>query len=464
MSEYADIDVDTSGGNIFIMIYKNKNIRFHYSVMFWVFVFGTVMMSLALLLLVGGLISAALTVKNVQPLDTVLQASGNHAGKAAYFDIVEPPVFLGEKKKEHYYLLTDGKEYRIAELDSGEYKEIQKTVEATGSYHIHGLTHYIVGHDIRREIASEAQKLTYQKMTEDTMDSILGDVCIEYMTISFGNEFKHGFGMIGIILGIVNVFIFLGSFFEMRASRKVTSLSGITAKDMDDEANKAGSVWLDGLRIYITENMILGIISDGRDYWGQVALRYDEIQRIYGYNKAKGNEGRTNYVIEAVAADGNKYTLSDNRFSCYSDDITADAEELFTQIKVKNPDVLCEPENVKYKTYKFSYILVEHEDYEDDEDDEDNEELAETVIVPDKQNMIMSFENSNPAKYFKPADAILSMKMSFPEEGIVEITTGYFGEREKDVEPTLYDFLKSQQIDVWDEDCEYTVGFRDLEG
>ena len=49
LSEYADIDVDTSGGNIFIMIYKNKNIRFHYSVMFGVFVFGTVMMSLALI-------------------------------------------------------------------------------------------------------------------------------------------------------------------------------------------------------------------------------------------------------------------------------------------------------------------------------------------------------------------------------------------------------------------------------
>ena len=445
------------------MIYKNKNIRFHYSVMFWVFVFGTVMMSLALLLLVGGLISAALTVKNVQPLDTVLQASGNHAGKAAYFDIVEPPVFLGEKKKEHYYLLTDGKEYRIAELDSGEYKEIQKTVEATGSYHIHGLTHYIVGHDIRREIASEAQKLTYQKMTEDTMDGILGDVCIEYMTISFGNEFKHGFGMIGIILGIVNVFIFLGSFFEMRASRKVTSLSGITAKDMDDEANKAGSVWLDGLRIYITENMILGIISDGRDYWGQVALRYDEIQRIYGYNKAKGSEGRTNYVIEAAATDGNKYTLSDNRFSCYSEDIVAEAEELFAQIKAKNPDVLCEPENVKYRTYRFSYILVEREDDEYDEDDEDNEELAETVIVPDKQDMIMSFEHSNPAINFKPADAIVSMKMSFPEEGIAEITVGYFGEREKEVEPKLYDFLKNQHIDGWGENYEYVFSFRELE-
>ena len=444
------------------MIYKNKNISFYYSVIFVVFVVGAVMMGLALMLIVGGLISAGKIYKNVQPVDAALQASGNHAGKAVYFDIIEPPVFLGKEKKEYYFLLTNGNEYRVAELDEEEYEEISAAAEAAGSYHIQGLTHYIVGSDIRNEVASKAKKLTGQNMTEDTMDSILGDVCIECMPISFGNVFKNGLGLAGIILGIVNTPIFCCGFFELRASRKVISLSGITAKDIDNEANKDGSVWLDLLRIYITENMVLGIISDGKEYWSQVAFRYNEIQRIYGYNKIIREEAsyvKTNYIIETVAADGNKYTLSDNRLKNYSEmyNEIAETEELFAKIKDKNPNVICEPENVKYRTYKFSYKLIDYEG---------NDVLNETIDDSDKQDIIMNFDYSNPAKYFKPADAIVSMKMSFPEEGIVEITAGYFGDREKDVEPALYDFLKGQLMDGWGEGYEYNnfvVDYRELE-
>ena len=454
------------------MRYKNKNIRFYYSVMYVVFIVGTVLMSLALLCLVIGFISSGKSLKNVQPIDSILQESGNRATKTAYFDIVEAPVFLGSEKKLNYYLLTDGNKYLVAEIDADEYDEIKSAVEESGSYHIEGITHYVYDKEKRSEFIAEAERLTGQDVIAESLDEERGILYIEYMNMNFWNVFKSGWGIAGIILGIIGLPIFLGSRFELKASRKVISLSNITANDIDDEANKEGSIWLDSLRIYITENMVLGIISDGNKHEGQVALRYNEIQRIYGYNKVP--EGASPYregyyIIEAIATDGNKYTLSDTKLLFSAENAVAETEELIMQIKKRNPNVQCEPENVKYKTYRFSYILVDNEvEYDEDEEENDEENgvaLTETIKDDDKPDIIMDFNQTNLPLNFKPADAIVSMNMSFPEDGIVEITTGYFGDRENEVEPKLYDFLKGQLMDGWGEGYEYddyVISFKEI--
>ena len=54
------------------------------------------------------------------------------------------------------------------------------------------------------------------------------------------------------------------------------------------------------------------------------------------------------------------------------------------QIKERNPNVQCEPENVKYKTYRFSYILVDNEaeyDEDDEENDEENKKIAAILLT-----------------------------------------------------------------------------------
>lgn len=441
------------------MRYKNKNIRFYYSVMYVIFIVGTVLESLALLCLVIGFISTVKSLKNVQPIDSILLESGNRATKSAYFDIDEAPVFLGTKKKCNYYLLTDGNKYLVAEIDDDEYDEIKSAVEASGSYHIEGITHYIYDKKKRSEFALEAERFTGQDVIAESLDEERGILYIEYMKMNFWNVYKSGWGVAGIILGIIGLPIFFGGRFEIKASRKVISLSNITANDIDNEANKEGSIWLDSLRIYITENMVLGIISDGNKHEGQVALRYNEIQRIYGYNKVP--EGLSPYregyyIIEAIATDGNKYTLSDTKLLFSAEDAVAETEELIMQIKKRNPNVQYGPENVKYLTNRFSYILV---------DLEGEDALTETIKDNDKPDIIMDFNQTNLPLNFKPADAIVSMNMNFPEDGIVEITTGYFGDRENEVEPKLYDFLKSQLMDGWGEGYEYgnyVVSFKEL--
>lgn len=441
------------------MRYKNKNIRFYYSVMYVIFIVGTVLESLALLCLVIGFISTGKSLKNVQPIDSILLESGNRATKSAYFDIVEAPVFLGTEKKCNYYLLTDGNKYLVAEIDDDEYDEIKSAVEASGSYHIEGITHYIYDKKKRSEFALEAERFTGQDVIAESLDEERGILYIEYMKMNFWNVYKSGWGLAGIIIGIIGLPIFFGGRFEIKASRKVISLSNITANDIDDEANKEGSIWLDSLRIFITENMVLGIISDGNKHEGQVALRYNEIQRIYGYNKVP--EGLSPYregyyIIEAIATDGNKYTLSDTKLLFSAEDAVAETDELIMQIKKRNPNVQYGPENVKYLTYRFSYILV---------DLEGEDALSETIKDNDKPDIIMDFNQTYLPLNFKPSDAIVSMNMNFPEDGIVEITTGYFGDRENEVEPKLYDFLKGQLMDGWGEGYEYgnyVVSFKEL--
>ena len=427
--------------------------------MYVIFIVGTVLESLALLCLVIGFISTGKSLKNVLPIDSILLESGNRATKSAYFDIVEAPVFLGTEKKCNYYLLTDGNKYLVAEIDDDEYDEIKSAVEASGSYHIEGITHYIYDKKKRSEFALEAERFTGQDVIAESLDEERGILYIEYMKMNFWNVYKSGWGVAGIIIGIIGLPIFFGGRFEIKASRKVISLSNITANDIDDEANKEGSIWLDSLRIYITENMVLGIISDGNKHEGQVALRYNEIQRIYGYNKVP--EGLSPYregyyIIEAIATDGNKYTLSDTKLLFSAEDAVAETEELIMQIKKRNPNVQYGPENVKYLTNRFSYILV---------DLEGEDALTETIKDNDKPDIIMDFNQTNLPLNFKPADAIVSMNMNFPEDGIVEITTGYFGDRENEVEPKLYDFLKSQLMDGWGEGYEYgnyVVSFKEL--
>ena len=441
------------------MRYKNKNIRFYYSVMYVIFIVGTVLESLALLCLVIGFISTVKSLKNVQPIDSILLESGNRATKSAYFNRVEAPVFLGTEKKCNYYLLTDGNKYLVAEIDDDEYDEIKSAVEASGSYHIEGITHYIYDKKKRSEFALEAERFTGQDVIAESLDEERGILYIEYMKMNFWNVYKSGWGVAGIILGIIGLPIFFGGRFEIKASRKVISLSNITANDIDNEANKEGSIWLDSLRIYITENMVLGIISDGNKHEGQVALRYNEIQRIYGYNKVP--EGLSPYregyyIIEAIATDGNKYTLSDTKLLFSAEDAVAETEELIMQIKKRNPNVQYGPENVKYLTNRFSYILV---------DLEGEDALSETIKDNDKPDIIMDFNQTYLPLNFKPSDAIVSMNMNFPEDGIVEITIGYSGDRENEVEPKLYDFLKSQLMDGWGEGYEYgnyVVSFKEL--
>lgn len=450
------------------MVYKNKNIRFYYSVAFTVFMVGAILMAVSFLIIILNLAPTAEKIRNEQHLDTVLLDSGNHASRVVYFDITEVPIYLGNEKKAKIYLISDGKEYRLAELDDKEYKDIKSRVEATGSYRVEGMTEYIVDSKARNIIASEAGKIIGENVSTFSMDKIFGDVCIICVKVNFFSVFYHGIGLAGVILGIISAIPFFGGLYEVRTSRKVISLGNITAKDIDEEANKEGSIWLDSLRIYLTENMVLGIISDAKSHEGQVALKYGEIRQIYGYNKIVNQENPTKnarHIIEAVATDGNKYIISDAEM--WKENLMSETEELFQQIKDRNSNVKCEPDEVKYKTFRFRYALVNSE----------GKELSDKKIDDDtKQDIMMNFAEYNPLYYFKPADAVLSMKISFPEErfpeeGIVEITAGIWGDKEVEVEKELFDSLEQRIMYGWDIDYsddddefdgEYSVKFSEI--
>nr|MCR5214956.1 hypothetical protein [Eubacterium sp.] len=194
--------------------------------------------------------------------------------------------------------------------------------------------------------------------------------------------------------------------------------------------------------------------------------------RIYSYYKAaKDNPQKLErYIVEAVATDGKKYVISGSKYSLYSDFLVGETEELYNRIKEKNQGVIHEPEGVKYQTHSFAYIL---------EDEDGNEDGTQKLSESSKEDIIMFFDSENLKSQFRPVDAIASMKMSFSEGGVAEITTGYFKERADEVEKSLYDFLKEHLVayngdkdednEDYDEDSyynryyEYGIAFKELD-
>lgn len=331
------------------MFYKNKNIRSNYSVMLGVFIFASIFMTISVVALIYGFITTTKALANVQHIDTALEAEGNLAQKAVYFDITEAPIYLCKAyKKSNYYLLSDGNEYRLAEIKEKEYEKIKSEVEASGTYRIEGVTIYIADSKRRDNVASEASRITGQKIGIISMDDILGGACIECKKLNFWSVYKGSMALLGMIFGVITLPFFWSSITEWRTSRKVISLGGdITARDIDREACEKGAVWLDSLRIYLTQNMVVGVRSEGgSDHEGQVALKYSEVQSIHAYNKVEwasetdSSKKIERYIVEAVATDGQTYILTANKYAHYFDFLPSEREELFKRLLEMNPNVI----------------------------------------------------------------------------------------------------------------------------
>jgi len=345
------------------MFYKNKNIRSNYSVVLGTLIFGTIMIVLSLWALIYGFFESKAVLANVQQFDELLDSYEEHVRKAVYFDITEEPIYLGKAyKKSSYYLLSDGNVYHVAEISKKGYEKIKSEMEASGSCRIEGTTIYIADKDRKNMVASKVSDYVGKSMSAFSMDLKLGDVIIEYKKLTFWNVFRGSIALIGMIIGVIALPFFCGGVYECKTSRKVISLSNISAKDIDREACEEGAVWLDSLRIYLTENMVVGIRSNGgSDHEGQVALKYGEVQSIHAYNEVKYTSetektGKTErYMVEAVATDGQTYVLTANKYALYSYYLKEEKATLFERLLEKNPNVVIQQSA--------------DEDYEDEYDD-----------------------------------------------------------------------------------------------
>lgn len=437
------------------MLYKNEYIRKLYSFTFGLFVVGLCLLAVGFMLLAIGFIRAGTVCGNVHPVDKVLEGSGNHAVHAVYFEITEAPQKVGSDKYETYYLISDGNEYRISGMKKSEYDEIISQLSGAGSYQLQGMTSYIIDSNAKEEIAKNASEITGQNVTVDNMDDILGDVQIRYLKISYLTVLKEGY-IVNLILGgmffICGLVMSAGTGAELKLSRKVKSLCGITADKIDEEANRADSIWFEHLRVYATPDMLVGCTCELGNWTGQTAFKYNEIKRLYGYNKfskeniIKSYNDTNKYCIVVEAIDGNKYFLTNVTSTAYdSGFLIGELNMLREIISKKAPDVKYSPENVKYKTFKFPYYLKNEEGEKGDIQLLESDELL-------KKEICESFEEANIAFRYPDGDAIVSLSMKFAEPGFVEITAGYFGDREQIIEGSLNEFLYRELSQEWGED------------
>ena len=433
------------------MRYKNKDIRSMYSVSFATYIVGLVFTLLALLLLVCGFVFAGKKLNNQMHLDDAMKLSGNHAVRVVYFDIVEEPIKAGDYKRDTFYLVTDGTEYRLAVLDDKDLSEIKNGLQKTVPYRAEGMTRFIIDDDTNEEIAAKASQVLGQKVTTDNMDDVLGDVCFTYFKLSYKSVLFDGY-LVNLILGglllLVGGGMFAGARSDLKGSREVKSLSGITADDIDNEASNPDSVFM-SRNLLISPNMVVGFTHGADKYkTGQVALKYDEIIRLYSYNKVIIPGGEMNAkncysVIEAEAIDGNKYVIYDSRNAYTVFDQDKEIEGILNKIHEMNPGIILEPAGAKYQTYRFSYVLKDEEEEKvvppKDIDDELREEICDSLNT---YTILTGFADT---------EAIFSLKMQFVDNNFVDIITGYFGDRESEVAPRFYEFLKKDLDKGWDD-------------
>ncbi|MCR5209925.1 MAG: hypothetical protein K6C99_06925 [Lachnospiraceae bacterium] len=264
-------------------------------------------------------------------------------------------------------------------------------------------------------------------------------------------------GMVMILIAVLLIGYGLPLFFgfrkELKGIRRIISLSGITADDIDRESMKKGARWLGSLKIYLTKNMLVGLRADYmKDYDDQVAFRYEDICSVYRYN-AKPKYGmpsnvKGRYLICAEAKDGKKYVLSDSSVIGDSRDVCDESIVLFRELEKRAPHIATTPADGKYKVFRYPfYIYLSGGRYE--EGPEAYEKLGDFC-----EELEWRFEQDNLMQHYPTVEAIFRMSMVFKPDGFVEITVGYFEEFEEQVRADMDEFLRKQLM-AWGNDEEW---------
>ncbi len=113
------------------------------------------------------------------------------------------------------------------------------------------------------------------------------------------------FLVVGLVIILVNAKVLVNS-------KKIISISNITADEIDKEADSKDTHWYNRC-IFATPDLLVGFSSDpGNSITGTMAFRYEEIKRIYGVNKTDPSNvqpvtNKNHYQMFIEAADGNKY-------------------------------------------------------------------------------------------------------------------------------------------------------------
>ena len=116
-------------------------------------------------------------------------------------------------------------------------------------------------------------------------------------------------GMIGgaglVMLGV--------SIAQLMASAKIESKSGITLKQIDEEAAKDAK-WIEDSKVLITEHYLVGFLSDvGYMRFNQSAFMIDDIKKIFGVkikdNRFTASAGDDNFQDKPFGLNFDKYRI-----------------------------------------------------------------------------------------------------------------------------------------------------------
>ena len=444
-------------------MFKNKNIKDIYSLVWGFAITGVILFMLGAGLLIYGFFATGRRLNNPMDYGDIEKLKGNHAMIVTHFDVTGKPVEVGKRQKEHYYLLSDGNRYVLSGMTKEQHEEIVAELEKNGSYTLHGVTFYI-GDKEREEIVGRLTSLLGTKITTDNMDEYVGDVQIRLTKITYFRVLKEDYIanlILGGILVLIGLPMCLGYVSTVLDSRKVSSVKGdITAGMIDAASLEKGAVWYDLTRVYLTGEYVIGIIvENGKSYHSQVVLRYKEISSLYGVNQKKdplssNKLAQGGYKIFAETTDGKSYVLSDAVLTAYDRSSPVDQfNRIFQKCQEKNPSIRFGSGKIKYQTWHFPFTVLSTE--EGEEKELKGADASRVLSAEDREEIERDFERENLARLLPAFDAIVKMSLKFEDDGTVTVTVGCLPDREEEVFPGMEEFLTGQLSDGWGEGYEW---------
>lgn len=291
-----------------------------------------VMLIISLLLIISGPVITYIQRKTHTPLPDEPKT-----GFVIYYaELTEMPEKLGSG----YYSAEINGQKLILSFENSIYRDIDRQLRNDGKAAIHGTFSYIsnMDDDSKRDIRKIFGNVYLPRTIEEHG--------YYYFHLINGSLFYESFKVhpTGLIFGIT-IWILVammmhwgGTLNLIKALRPSCGQTRYTPEEIDAQANMEGAIWVGGLGICLTSEIMIGTVK------GVTAVKYDEIERIGVKSKLHVMEKRdyNTYRVVVKTINGKRLIFSDTKVIGFKG---MDYDLIYKTCLEHNPHIIIEEPN-----------------------------------------------------------------------------------------------------------------------